>query len=415
MIKEVIIQNYQCHKDSELVFHPGLNALIGETDNGKSALKRALVWAIFNKPDGTSFMSHWTKSNTKSGKVKVTGNTGVQVVSSRGAIERFRGPEGNGYRILQLDEDDDEQYDALRGTVPEPITEILQIRDMNVQNQMDGPFMLSETPSAVASRFNEVVNLEEIGESLDAVGTMRRTHRTQEKSLSIRSHEVTVKLANLDWIPTVKGIIDELAEMHQTLETGYSESETMAQEITKAKGLKTRLEAFPDLEIAKARVQDLKAKEKKVLEVKGEYRAVGAKLLSIKSLQSSIARHQGIPGAKRALGDLVKVEALRDVRTEELSNMGYHLERAKDLQEDLKNLRMISRAVSRVEKLEKTEREISTLENDLYFMTELQGRAIVAQSELRKTGVSLKRLQEEFDIAMPDVCPLCGRGEVHEH
>ncbi|MCK9524299.1 MAG: AAA family ATPase, partial [Limnochordia bacterium] len=38
MIEKLTLKNFQSHKHSELEFAPGLNAIIGQSDSGKSAL-----------------------------------------------------------------------------------------------------------------------------------------------------------------------------------------------------------------------------------------------------------------------------------------------------------------------------------------------------------------------------------------
>ena len=56
------IKNYQIVRDATLEFIPGLNVIVGETNNGKSAILRAAETAIFN----ISRESHVTVGQTKS-------------------------------------------------------------------------------------------------------------------------------------------------------------------------------------------------------------------------------------------------------------------------------------------------------------------------------------------------------------
>ena len=60
MIKSIQIKNIQSHKDTSLEFSPGINAIVGSSNNGKSAVLRALYWARYNRPLGTdTLLSHW--------------------------------------------------------------------------------------------------------------------------------------------------------------------------------------------------------------------------------------------------------------------------------------------------------------------------------------------------------------------
>jgi exonuclease SbcC len=42
MIKEIFIQNYLSHKRTSLKLHEGVNVFIGLSDNGKSAIIKAI-------------------------------------------------------------------------------------------------------------------------------------------------------------------------------------------------------------------------------------------------------------------------------------------------------------------------------------------------------------------------------------
>ena len=60
MIHSIKIQNIQSHKDTQLEFNPGINAIVGSSNNGKSAILRALYWVVYNRPLGTdNLLSHW--------------------------------------------------------------------------------------------------------------------------------------------------------------------------------------------------------------------------------------------------------------------------------------------------------------------------------------------------------------------
>lgn len=57
-IKSIEIENFQSHKYSKLDFSENLNVIVGPSDNGKSAIIRALKWVLFNEPKGTEFIRY---------------------------------------------------------------------------------------------------------------------------------------------------------------------------------------------------------------------------------------------------------------------------------------------------------------------------------------------------------------------
>ena len=48
-IKTVKIHDFQSHEDSFMEFEKGLNIIVGPSDSGKSAVIRAIKWALFNE------------------------------------------------------------------------------------------------------------------------------------------------------------------------------------------------------------------------------------------------------------------------------------------------------------------------------------------------------------------------------
>ena len=51
---EVSIKDFQIIQNANLTFQRGLNCLIGQSNNGKSAILRAIKAAIYNYPGTTS-------------------------------------------------------------------------------------------------------------------------------------------------------------------------------------------------------------------------------------------------------------------------------------------------------------------------------------------------------------------------
>jgi exonuclease SbcC len=55
-IKKLSLRNFQSHRETDLEFSPGLNIIVGPSDQGKSAIIRALRWLFYNEPRGTGFI-----------------------------------------------------------------------------------------------------------------------------------------------------------------------------------------------------------------------------------------------------------------------------------------------------------------------------------------------------------------------
>lgn len=55
-IQKVRIEGFQSYEDIEIELHPGINLLVGSSDAGKSAILRAINFALHNEPRGDDFV-----------------------------------------------------------------------------------------------------------------------------------------------------------------------------------------------------------------------------------------------------------------------------------------------------------------------------------------------------------------------
>jgi chromosome segregation ATPase len=151
MIKSLIIQNIQSHKRTELEFDQGVNVIVGLTDSGKSTIIRAIKWLAKNRPSGDSIRSNWG------------GESEVCIRTEETRIIRRRSNRENCYIK------DRQKFEALKTEVPIEIQNALNISDINIQQQLNSPFLLSETPGEVAQHFNRVAKLNKIDSGLQNV------------------------------------------------------------------------------------------------------------------------------------------------------------------------------------------------------------------------------------------------------
>lgn len=151
MIQEVKIINFQSHKETTLIFDKGMNVIIGQSDCGKTAIIRALKWVIENRPNGDAFRSDWG------------GDTLVQLVTETDEITRIKTKSENSYQLNKT------KFNAFSTNVPEEIKKALNMDEVNLQQQMDSPFLISDTSGNVATHFNRIAKLDKIDRGLSNV------------------------------------------------------------------------------------------------------------------------------------------------------------------------------------------------------------------------------------------------------
>lgn len=347
-LQNIKIQNFQSHKSTELQFDPGVNVIVGSSDSGKSAILRAVLWTIFNRPSGESFKSYWG------------GDTIVDIELEDKAISREKGKE-NLYVISPSNLDETKiEFKAFGTGVPEEIETLLNISDINVQRQMDAPFLLSSTPGEVGRILNQAVRLDIIDK---AQSNIRSTLKQEKNSLlNIQSTitEKQEKLEKYEWLPIVEGCIAKL----ETISVQISQATTLTIDLSRV---------IEDINTVNVSLQETRlilvySKEIDNLTILNKDIDIQTDLWNdINDINLAI-----IEDKKRieSLSKLIKAES----QTDEMIK----------IQQDYV-------------KLERKKNSLNNLIEDIIHNDRM---IIIAKDNMNKR-------QQEFQIEMPSICPLC--------
>ena len=195
MFKKLSITNFQSHKDTFITFDPGINVITGTSRSGKTAVLRALRWLYENRPRGNNFIRHTT---TRADVILSVDNNDKEVM-----VARVRDKKDNCY-IINTSSNmlavDDVKYEALRGTVPEEVSEVLNISDINIQSQFDPYFLILDTPGSVGQYVTKITKLDEVDQLLRRFSSKIR--KTEEIITAVDNSvdECNSKLDELDRI-----------------------------------------------------------------------------------------------------------------------------------------------------------------------------------------------------------------------
>ena len=343
MIKSAKISNFQSHKDTELVFHEGLNVLTGGSDQGKTAIVRALIWAIQNKPGGSSFIRHGAKEAT----VELLLEEGYKIIRKKSASS-------NTYEL------NDTIFTAFGVDVPEEIKKVLNMSSVNIQQQLDSIFLLSETPGAVAAHFNKVANLEVIDTSISYINS------------EVRSINGRIKHTTLD----ITGKLDELSKFEY-------------------------LEHFEkDLKI----IEGLENKR-----IKKDQAAVKLKslLTSLTIVRTKKEKLQQDTPPEKAINTLLALYTRTREKTSQLLRLSTTTSTLKNIiPEVLRKEKLLSseKPIKRLLKIYDKRRHQRDALDDLEKIYTIVSKKIKSR---HTTSNLLLVLEKEFSENFPEVCPLC--------
>lgn len=347
----LIIKNFQSHKETVLELSPTVNSLEGVSDSGKSAVLRSLLWCLTNKPDGVAFASNWAKD--KKGKLK------DDVRVSIDNITRFRTADTNGY-IRYVPGKDPQTYEALKGTVPPDIESAINIGGVNIQRQMDPPFLLSSTPGDAARYVNELIGLVEIDAYQKALKGKAHDNANSLKDENKRLSEAEAALAQYDWVAGAKEKVDELAGIEATC--------------TSLEADLVKLSELDALNEVSAELKEAEALEKKAT-------GLIASCPDTERLESEVAMLKQVDEADVLIAQLIESKAVAstaDDRIFALSQISTaaleadiavleYVEEASDLKREVsESTRIVAEATGRIDALAKI--NIPALEAELAFL-----------------------------------------------
>lgn len=344
MISSLTITNFLSHKETQLDFSKGVNVIVGPTDSGKSAIIKALKWAIFNRPMGDGMRSSW-------GGLTVVG----MVVDEKMVIrQKFEGL--NQYIIA------DQEFNAIKGDVPEQVSRLLNLSDINLQTQFDSHFLLSKSPGEVAVIFNKVAHLDRIDVGLQNI---QRWTRDIQKKLEFNKESLgsnKERLLAYDSLPEIEGLLITLEEK----ETIRQRQANKRQEVLKL-------------------------------------------ITSIKSVEEELEEMEFIVGLEEEVVNILAIIQQRKDVTRTLVGLNMVLTTLYDIDDELKEIQ----AITSLEKIVQTTLDLSRqqlgLDGERKALKTLIGKIWYIEDELAEVGKELETMEKQFhkELGKGNVCPLC--------
>lgn len=342
MIQSLEIQNFQSHKYSKLEFANGVNVIVGGSDTGKTSIIRALRWLIWNRPSGDAFRSTWD------------GITGVEIITNSDSIVRWKGKTESGYGL------DEQEFKAFGTEVPEEIIQALNVNEINLQQQLDRPFLLDATPGEVAQHFNKVAHLDQIDNGLRKVQQWIRGIEQDVNSNEKQAEQLEEDLQTFAYLDVFEKDVEVLERMQSQLTTKMHSKQKLIQLID-----------------------------------------------SLRNVTIEITQESEIIQAEKTLNNILQCIVDRKAKQHEKGLLNRVIQEAKQITDSLQKQENITSA-------EKSVDQILDLFNDRKELKENLNKLEKVLDDINDSGFEymekkLNKLQQKFIAIFPNVCPLCGQ------
>lgn len=282
MLNIVKIVNFQAHKRSILEFHKGVNVIVGQSDKGKTSIIRAIRWAIMNKPTGDAIRSNWG------------GDTEVIVTTEQGVVTRKKTDTKNIYMV------DADLLKAFGQGVPKEVSDVFNMDDVNIQLQMDAPFLISKTSGEVATFFNKVANIDVIDRATanakKEISQINQSINYSEKDLTQKQEQYKT-YDNLPIIEQKLKEIDVLDGNRKKLNTGKSD-------------IKTSLQRCEEISVELKEIEELVNDAPVVSSLLKKHDQSTEKKLQVRKVQQLISTEAKLSGEIEEIEELLSLQPL---------------------------------------------------------------------------------------------------------
>ena len=325
-ITSVTLKNFQAHKDTTVQFDKGLNIIVGESNNGKTSILRGILWAIDNQPLGNDFIM----AGENDCSVTINFSDGTY-------IKRGRTVKNTGYYEIRYIDDNgkyiDQTYRGFTNAVPVEVANVHQMpkvnitkdieTHLNVLSQLDGPFLLTESPLVKASAIGRITGTHVIDA---AIKESNKTIQSNRKLVKSYSEDLQQKENERKQLPDIKlmeaftkkyayivkyitKLNDSVIKINADLQQIIQYQQQMIQEKERCERLKKVAALLPIIQTAKDKFN-------KVMFLHGKLTKYQELSLQIEQNQISIERGKYFaklkPLVDKAVANILNVSRLND-------------------------------------------------------------------------------------------------------
>jgi len=419
-IQHLVIENFQSHARSELSFGPGLNVIIGPSDNGKSAVLRALRWALYNEPRGSEFV----RVGARECRVTVTMSDGVQVV--RELLLTKSGASGRSRYIIRYPDRDEQVFEGFGIDVPAEVIkahgmpQVLLDTDkrvlLSLGSQLEGPFLLTESGSLRARAIGRLLGVHVVDAAVRSTQKDIRSARMEVSRLEREAERYAEALKPYEDIPQQEARLNQAEELLATVER-------LTQRLQRLQTLNAQLASTEAESIrvdsALARLDGLSEAREHLLSAEETQRRVGR----LERLATDLSRVEQESRTYRsrvaALGAIDTVEshareaAIRQSRLSSLtrveSDLSRRLRELDQLDRAMARLTAIDRASELTQSMADKTQRIQQLQAKQAELADLQSRLAKGEALVQEQDRALRQALAEYEGVLRRLgkCPTC--------
>lgn len=391
MIDKLILKNFGCYEEKLLEFHPKVNIIVGKNDAGKSTIIRSIDWILNNNPKGADYLSNWCDE-----KEKVIGELSIE----NNTVKRIQAKNKNEYIV-------NGGTPFTGQTVPEEIKEISKFTNLNIQYQLDAPFLLLDSSPEIARYLNKTIDLESIDISFQNIAKKKRSNKEDIKRTENKIKELETQLNEFKNLDLFSDKVVQINSCLSMIEKTEKQCEEIDEVIIENESLNTKLSECKNIVKHKRKIdslctliQQVANNIKKKWQLQTIIESIEEEYNRLEELQRIIKEKEKINELTRLYNILseqlkqkCKIESLISI-AEDLEEEKINFERITQYKKEIKELIVL---YSEVDKQIKKANRIANIDSELAYLIRNK----------KEKEEALKDMQMKFKKELGDICPIC--------
>lgn len=295
MIRTLQIKRFRSYANSTFNFCNGINGIIGISQSGKTNVVRAIEWLKDNRPSGSRYRSDFTKLGT-SVTMLLEDQTKIQVHRSNKTTVQ--------YELLRAGARA-KHWDHVGRTVPDLVVDSLNMSSLNIQEQLDAPFLVTSAAGEIARTINRITKAEKLDKWIKNLNSKINVLKYQKQGDTTELKNITDQLKGYKRLDELDKKIYRLERVKielRKLDKEYTDIDELLADIRDTKNtirlqrrylkakkfidqIETVVETQKELEVEAVRLDLILDTKKKVSSAKLERKALIAKYTSAISTQ----------------------------------------------------------------------------------------------------------------------------------
>jgi predicted ATP-dependent endonuclease of OLD family len=262
-LKNLLLENFQIHKELMLEFSPGVNTLVGESDAGKSAVIRAMDLLLRNQPRGGEELY---QSDFSDDPLSI-----ILEDDAGNILERKE-------RLYKLNGNPIKAYGT---TIPDQIIELFPMKDINFQFQLEPYFLVLETGGKAAEILNRATGFSEQEIIIDEIKKRTSDSRKLVKTLIDQKNKCLDSIDKLKSVPHLIMKTKAVIQLEKEIEKSNEKINILEETMIDLVRVKEEYAKYTNLD-------DFKKDLEKICEAESKIDFLNKKVLIIKNKQEKL-------------------------------------------------------------------------------------------------------------------------------